>query len=185
MANPINRGNAARNFVSFLWILRPIFWGKISKLLFVIQMKFLNLEPPSTCNSRRRPCRAVPCRAVPCRAVPCRAASPYPQTFRNFGRFFPPVTNTAASRYPAHIPADTDWIRQVAVEQNTVCDLSADSVSGLYADIVCRRGLGLRFPILKILPNTDNKRNTHLSVPDIFISSVHKKVTRRSFWETR
>jgi len=64
MANPINRGNAARNFVSFLWILRPIFWGKISKLLFVIQMKFLNLEPPSTCNSRRRPCRAVPCRAV-------------------------------------------------------------------------------------------------------------------------
>jgi len=89
IANPIKKGMASRNFVSFLWILGPIFWSKISKLLFVIQMKFLNPEPPSICNSRRRLCRAEP---------------PRPQTFHNFGGFFPPVTN-AASRYPAHIPA--------------------------------------------------------------------------------
>jgi len=164
MANPINRGIASRNSVSFPWILGPIFLDKISKLLFVFQMKFLNPEPPSTSNSRRRPCRAVPCRAEP----------PRPQTYRNFGSFFPPLTNTA-SRYPAHIPADTDWTRQVAVDTKH-CMLSADSVSGLYADIVCRLELDLRFLILKILPNTDNKRNTkHIH------AVCSQKVTRRSF----
>jgi hypothetical protein len=40
---------------------------------------------------------------------------------------FPPVTN-AASHYPAHIPADTDCTRQVAVTQNIVRDLSADNL---------------------------------------------------------
>jgi len=47
MANPITRGMASRNFVSFLWILGPIFWSKISKLLFIIQTKFPNPETPS------------------------------------------------------------------------------------------------------------------------------------------
>jgi len=80
-ANPIKRGMASRNFISFLWILGPIFCSKISKLFFFIQMKFLNPEPPSICNSRRRLCRAEP---------------PRPQTFRNFGSFFPPVTDTTS-----------------------------------------------------------------------------------------
>jgi hypothetical protein len=39
-------GISLRCFVSFIWILWPIFWSEISKPLFVSLTKFLNPEPP-------------------------------------------------------------------------------------------------------------------------------------------
>ena len=58
MRNLIHTGIALRYFVSFLWILEPIFWTRISETIFVILTKFLNPEPSSTLNRRRRlfPC---------------------------------------------------------------------------------------------------------------------------------
>jgi hypothetical protein len=43
-ASLIKAGIASRYFVSFLWIMGPIFWSKISNSLLVILTKFLNLE---------------------------------------------------------------------------------------------------------------------------------------------
>lgn len=57
-ANLIAGGIVSRNFVSFPWILGPVFWCIISKSLFVILAKFLYPELSSICSSRKR---SYPC----------------------------------------------------------------------------------------------------------------------------
>jgi len=99
MANPITRGMASRNFI-FPLDSGANFLEQNRKATFHYPDEIPESRNTFIWNSPRRLCRAEP---------------PRSQTFRNFGSFFPPVTN-AASRYPTHIPADTDWTRQVAVD---------------------------------------------------------------------
>jgi hypothetical protein len=97
-ANLIQARTASRYFVPFLWILGPIFWSKISKSFFVMLAKFLNHEPTSICNSRRRSC--------PCWSTPLNKRLVH-KSFAYFCRFFLLITNT--SIHPAHIQAATSW----------------------------------------------------------------------------
>jgi hypothetical protein len=75
----------------------------------------------------------------------------------------------SAGRYPAHIPADTDWTHQTAVDTKH-CTWT-----------VRRHCMNARtrpeIPYFKMLPQPDNKHNTHQSVPNTFMPSVHTKVT--------
>jgi len=75
----IEAGNALCYFISFIWILGPIFWSEISKSLFVILTKFLNPEPSFY--------MYLPENFVMCWSPSLEDKSPLPQMFRTFWQF--------------------------------------------------------------------------------------------------
>jgi len=95
-AELIERGIVSRNFVSFPWILGPVFWSIISKSLSVILTKLLYPEPSSICSSRKR---SYSC-WTPSLNKPC-----VHKRFAYFGRLFL-ITNNMYLRY---MPAVTSW----------------------------------------------------------------------------
>jgi hypothetical protein len=124
---------ALRYFVSFLWILVPIFWSKISESLFVILTKFLNPEPPCTFSSRRR---CLPCWSPSLNKRRVR------KRFACLDSFFLLVKNTKPSHVPAAASLDMAWV----TGQPSRCGhktLSAETVRGISADILRRCGRGL------------------------------------------
>jgi hypothetical protein len=134
-----------RYFVPLLWILGPVFWSKISKSPFVILTKFLNPEPSSTCNSRRRLCPYWTT-SLNKRRVQKR--------FAYFGYSF-----LIKNIYPAHISAtaslhDMVWLTGHA-KLGVDTKQGMRSVRGLSMDIVRRSGLGFT---CKSLPHFINRQ---------------------------